>query len=123
MVILCIVFTLLTINVIKCIFVSIKNNDKLGLFTCLCQIPFLIFMLSAFLLGGAPANNSAQVQYEFYEVGKYYLKTQGTFTEVTAQQYKYMEIMQIVGFSSAFLTLASEIAHAGKKKRKDKEKN
>jgi hypothetical protein len=80
-------------------------------------------MLSAFLLGGAPANNSAQVQYEFYEVGKYYLKTQGTFTEVTAQQYKYMEIMQIVGFSSVFLALAAEIANAGKKKREDKEKN
>lgn len=64
----------------------------------LAVIPFLVFFLSNVCLGGS-ALHDAEMDYELYEAGHYYLCSHGTYTEVAYGIYLFMMVLEIVSFA------------------------
>ena len=64
----------------------------------LAAIPFLLFSVASVCLGGS-ALHHAEIDYELYEAGHYYLCSHGTYTEVTYGIYLFMMILEIVSFA------------------------
>ena len=64
----------------------------------LAAIPFLLFFVANVCLGGS-ALHEAEMAYELYEAGHYYLCSHGTYTEVTYGVYLFMMILEIVSFA------------------------
>ena len=64
----------------------------------LAAIPFLVFFVACASLGGS-ALHDAEMDYELYEAGHYYLCSHGTYTEVTYGVYLFMMILEIVSFA------------------------
>lgn len=64
----------------------------------LAVIPFLLFFVANVCLGGS-ALHEAEMDYELYETGRYYLCSHGTYTEVTYGIYLFMMILEIVSFA------------------------
>ena len=98
----------------------IKRKETLGIVCSLLSFPFLIFMLSAFLLGGGPFNN-AETEYELYQMGHYYLESHNVYTEVTKSQYVYMQIIEVVGLGTFALDCILRLVFKNKSKKTDKQ--
>ena len=64
----------------------------------LAAIPFLLLFVASVCLGGS-ALHHAEIDYELYEAGHYYLCSHGTYTEVTYGIYLFMMILEIVSFA------------------------
>ena len=64
----------------------------------LAVIPFLLRFVASVCLGGS-ALHHAEIDYELYEAGRYYLCSHGTYTEVTYGIYLFMMILEIVSFA------------------------
>ena len=64
----------------------------------LAAVPFLLFFIANVCLGGS-ALHHAEMDYELYETGRYYLCSHGTYTEVTYGVYLFMMILEIVSFA------------------------
>ena len=64
----------------------------------LAAIPFLVFFTACVCLGGS-ALHEAEMAYELYLAGHYYLCSHGTYTEVTYGVYLFMMILEIVSFA------------------------
>ena len=71
---------------------------RVTLNSLLAVIPFLMFFLSNVCLGGS-ALHDAEMDYELYETGRYYLCSHGTYTEVAYGVYLFMMILEIVSFA------------------------
>ena len=95
----------LYLNLFRMIVSCIKNKQYLGLIYALMSLPFLIFMSSSMMLGGSAFNDVA-TEYELYQPGRYYLVSHGSYTEVTKIQYLYMQIIEIIGISTFFISFA-----------------
>ncbi len=83
----------LTIFPICSFIASIVKRKPLDAFMCFGFMLFAAFMASGFLLGGTAAK-------ELSQEGHYYLFSHGNYTEVSYGIYRYMQIMEIVGFCS-----------------------
>ena len=64
----------------------------------LAAIPFLLFFIANVCLGGS-ALHHAEMDYELYEAGRYYLCSHGDYTEVAYGVYLFMMILEIVSFA------------------------
>ena len=64
----------------------------------LAAIPFLLFFIANVCLGGS-ALHHAEMDYELYEAGRYYLCSHGDYTEVAYGIYLFMMILEIVSFA------------------------
>ena len=64
----------------------------------LAAIPFLLFFVANVCLGGS-ALHHAEMDYELYEAGRYYLCSHGDYTEVTYGIYLFVMILEIVSFA------------------------
>ena len=62
-------------------------------------MPFLIFITVTAFMGGS-AFNHAQVNYELYQQGRYYLMSHGAYTEVTYGTYILAAVLEVVGCTS-----------------------
>lgn len=96
MIMFAIIITLIFLNNIRIIVTSLRNGEYGALFFALFSIPFIIFVTSSAILGGS-AFNDAATEYELYEVGHYYLVNHGSYTEVTREQFIYMQAIEVVG--------------------------
>ena len=77
----------------------------------LAAIPFLLFFVANVCLGGS-ALHEAEMAYELYEAGHYYLCSHGTYTEVTYGVYLFMMILEIVSFALVGFALGRIIVSA-----------
>ena len=75
-----------------------KPVKRVTLNSLLAVIPFLVFFLSNVCLGGS-ALHDAEMDYELYETGRYYLFSHGTYTEVSYGIYLFMMVLEIVSFA------------------------
>lgn len=78
---------------------AIIQKKPLGIIFSLCFLLFNVFMASAIHLGGTPAPE-AVTEYELYEAGHYYLVSHGDYRDVSYDIYRYMQVMEIVGWIS-----------------------
>ena len=118
MIIFLIIFFCIFFSNLKVLILNIKNRNALGILITLLSLPFAIFVLSAFLLGGTPFNNASS-EYELYQAGRYYLESHNVYTEVTRAQYVYMQIIQIVGIGTFFIECILCIIFKDKFKKND----
>ncbi len=77
----------------------------------LAAVPFLLFFVANVCLGGS-ALHEAEMAYELYEAGHYYLCSHGTYTEVTYGIYLFMMILEIVSFALCGFALGRIIVSA-----------
>ena len=75
-----------------------KPVKRVTLNSLLAAIPFLVFFLANVCLGGS-ALHHAEMDYELYEAGRYYLCSHGDYTEVAYGVYLFMMILEIVSFA------------------------
>ena len=97
MILFAVITSLIFLNTIRVIVVSLRDGKIGGFFFALFSLPFLVFFVSSVILGGS-AFNVAATEYELYEAGHYYLVSHGSYTEVTREQFLYMQAMEVVGF-------------------------
>ena len=71
---------------------------RIMLNSLLAAIPFLLFFIANVCLGGS-ALHHAEMDYELYEAGRYYLCSHGDYTEVAYGVYLFMMILEIVSFA------------------------
>ena len=71
---------------------------RVTLNSLLAVIPFLAFFFACSSLGGS-ALHHAEMDYELYEAGRYYLCSHGDYTEVAYGVYLFMMILEIVSFA------------------------
>lgn len=83
------------IYIIYIVFKAIKKKEMKGLIFLLLLLPFNIFWWSSVILGGS-AFHHAELKYELYQVGHYYLFSHGVYTEVGKEQYIYMQIIEVI---------------------------
>ena len=77
----------------------------------LAVIPFLVFFFACSSLGGS-ALHHAEMDYELYEAGRYYLCSHGDYTEVAYGVYLFMMILEIVSFALVGFALGRIIVSA-----------
>lgn len=78
---------------------AIKHKKYQDLVSILLLLPFFLFFFITAILGGS-AFNQAQVSYEHYQAGHYYLMSHGNYTEVTYAQYLVARISEVIGLGS-----------------------
>lgn len=78
---------------------SIVRRKAVDVVFSLGFLGFLVFMTSDIILGGSAFNNAA-TNYELYQEGHYYLMSHGNYTEVSYDVFKYMKVIEVVGFVS-----------------------
>ena len=105
---------------------AIIARKPLDAIISLMFVLFLVFWTSSVILGGSPAPD-AETQQELYEAGHYYLMSHGDYTEVSYEVYRYMQIMEIVGWGSCVisfvLVLIKSKTETGRFLARDKNEN
>ena len=84
--------------------------------------PFFLFFFAFFIsciLGGS-AFNDASTNYELYQDGCYYLKSHGSYTEVSFACYIFAIICEITAFSSLIVGAVMQLVSFKLKKRRNK---
>ena len=92
---------------------AIKERKFLDAVIGILTIPFLLFFIFALIHGGTAFNNAAK-NYEFYEIGRYYLSAQrisGPYKEVSYEIYSFMRIMEVVGITTLLIAIAIAIVN------------
>lgn len=90
------VMALIFFSTIQAIIKNIKTKNYLGMLSGLLTIPFQFFFFISLLFGGGALHDAA-TEYELYQVGHYYLRSHGHWTEVPYWKYVFVLVSEIVG--------------------------
>lgn len=112
----CVLF--IVINVIN-IINAIRSKKYLDILETVLLLPFVVFMSSGFVFGGS-AEPNADVLYDLYEEGHYYLSNHGKYVDVSYEIYTYMRIVEIIGIAFFILGFAFILIRRALEKRKEK---
>ena len=113
---LCVLF--IVINVIN-IINAIRSKKYLDILEGVLFLPFVVFMSSVMIFGGG-AEPNADVLYDLYEEGHYYLSDHGNYVDVSYEIYTYMRIVEIIGVAFFFIGFAFVLIRRALEKRKEK---
>lgn len=112
----CVLF--IVINVIN-IINAIRSKKYLDILETVLLLPFAVFMSSVLAFGGG-AEPNADVLYDLYEEGHYYLSNHGNYVDVSYEIYTYMRIVEIIGIAFFILGFAFILIRRALEKRKEK---
>ena len=113
---LCVLFIVIdVINIIN----AIRSKKYLDILEGVLLLPFVVFMSSVMVFGGG-AEPNADVLYDLYEEGHYYLSDHGNYVDVSYEIYTYMRIVEIIGIAFFFIGFAFVLIRRALEKRKEK---
>ena len=95
----------------------------LGIITIIGFLMFFSFVYMSSVHGGSPNNVGAESYYDGYIVGNYYLNNHGEYTEVSADIYEMMVILQVSMYVSFLIMFIGNILYGLKWNKTIKNRN
>ena len=103
-----IIFIIVCFLTIKGVIKAIKEKQMSSLWKSILPFPFFFCFFVGVLSGGSALHN-AEIDYELYQAGHYYLTSHGVWTEVSYERYLFVLISEIIGFSSLAVSFVLEL--------------